>query len=249
MKLSDRLENEREFHNARFSSEVSLDRKSQVKYYFAIENGYQSFLAELDKYSINSDVLEIGSAKGENLLMLAEKVKSAVGIDISDVGVSRSNDLARSLGHDKKIRFEFMDAENLSFSDESFDLIFGTGVLHHLDMESALSEIRRCLRPGGYALFWEPMGHNYFINLYRNISPESRTPDEHPLLLSDFQLARKYFCSVEWYPFGLSSIACVFFKGDFLKKKFRTIFNKLDALLFRIPYFRRNAWFAILKLH
>jgi ubiquinone/menaquinone biosynthesis C-methylase UbiE len=46
------------------------------------------------------------------------------------------------------------DFENLPLKDASFDMIAGNGVLHHLpDMEKALSEIKRVLKPGGIAIF------------------------------------------------------------------------------------------------
>ena len=46
------------------------------------------------------------------------------------------------------------DAERLPFADESFDLVFGHAVLHHLpDLPGALAEFRRVLRPGGTLAF------------------------------------------------------------------------------------------------
>jgi ubiquinone/menaquinone biosynthesis C-methylase UbiE len=46
------------------------------------------------------------------------------------------------------------DCENLPLKDNSFDMITGNGVLHHLpDMEKALGEIKRVLKPGGVAVF------------------------------------------------------------------------------------------------
>jgi SAM-dependent methyltransferase len=46
------------------------------------------------------------------------------------------------------------DAESLPFADESFDLVIGHAVLHHLpDLERAFTEFRRVLRPGGRILF------------------------------------------------------------------------------------------------
>ena len=41
----------------------------------------------------------------------------------------------------------------MSFADNSFDLICGTGILHHLDIHAAFHEISRTLRPDGIAVF------------------------------------------------------------------------------------------------
>ena len=46
------------------------------------------------------------------------------------------------------------EAEQLPFADESFDLVFGHAVLHHIpDLERAFAEFRRVLRPGGTLAF------------------------------------------------------------------------------------------------
>ena len=81
--------------------------------------------------------------------------------------------------------------------DDSFDLVCGSGILHHLDLPAAMRELARVLRPSGRAVFMEPLGHNPAINAFRNRTPELRTPDEHPLLGKDLKLCRRYFGSVE----------------------------------------------------
>jgi SAM-dependent methyltransferase len=46
------------------------------------------------------------------------------------------------------------EAEQLPFEDESFDIVFGHAVLHHIpDLERAFGEFRRVLRPGGVIAF------------------------------------------------------------------------------------------------
>ena len=48
-----------------------------------------------------------------------------------------------------------------------FDIIYGTGILHHLNLKACLDEIERILKPGGKFVFIEPLGTNPVINLYR----------------------------------------------------------------------------------
>src|SRR5438270_352918 len=62
------------------------------------------------------------------------------------------------------IDFAVMDAEHTTFPDASFDLIVGSGILHHLDLDRTYTEIARLLAPGGRAVFVEPLGHNALIN-------------------------------------------------------------------------------------
>ena len=57
-----------------------------------------------------------------------------------------------------------MDCENLGFKDNSFDLIFGRAILHHLNLEKSSKEISRVLCKNGKAVFIEHLGMNPLIN-------------------------------------------------------------------------------------
>ena len=77
--------------------------------------------------------------------------------------------------------FRNMDAHDLQFADGSFDMVFGVGILHHLEFARAMREIHRVLRAGGKILFVEPLRHNPLARLVRWMTPHARTPDELPL--------------------------------------------------------------------
>jgi len=100
------------------------------------------------------DALEIGSGTGYfslNLLQLG-LIGRLVATDISPGMLGELVATAERLGLD--LETEAADAERLPFEDESFDLVFGHAVLHHLpDLPAALAEFRRVLRPGGTLAF------------------------------------------------------------------------------------------------
>jgi ubiquinone/menaquinone biosynthesis C-methylase UbiE len=98
--------------------------------------------------------LEIGAGTGYFTLnlMLAGLVREAVATDISHGMLATLSDSARSLG--LKVRTVRTEAERLPFPDESFDLVFGHAVLHHLpDLDASFAEFERVLRPGGTVVF------------------------------------------------------------------------------------------------
>jgi SAM-dependent methyltransferase len=171
-----------------------------------------------------------------------------VGIDISDVAIDKARETARAAGL-SAIEYHRMNAEQLQFEDESFDLICGTAILHHLDLTRAYAEVARVLRPGGLAVFMEPLGHNPLINLYRRATPQMRTIDEHPLMMRDVHLASRYFDKVSPRYFVLQSLAAVPFHAS---KHFRSILGVLetaDRTLFKmLPFTRRYAWQVILTM-
>jgi ubiquinone/menaquinone biosynthesis C-methylase UbiE len=98
--------------------------------------------------------LEIGAGTGYfSLNMLrAGLIGEATCSDISPGMLETLKDNAKRLGLD--VRTESADAERLPFADESFDLVFGHAVLHHIpDLPRAFAEFERVLAPGGTVLF------------------------------------------------------------------------------------------------
>ena len=98
--------------------------------------------------------LEIGAGTGYFTLnlMRAGLIGQATCSDISPGMLSTLSENAQRLGLD--VVTEPADAEHLPFEDESFDLVFGHAVLHHIpDLARAFSEFERVLAPGGTVLF------------------------------------------------------------------------------------------------
>ncbi|HWA54565.1 MAG TPA: class I SAM-dependent methyltransferase [Solirubrobacterales bacterium] len=100
------------------------------------------------------EALEIGSGTGYFSLNLVQLgvIEKLTATDISPGMLSQLSATAEALGLDvKTVRTE---AEVLPFADESFDLVFGHAVLHHIpDLDKAFAEFRRVLRPGGAIAF------------------------------------------------------------------------------------------------
>jgi SAM-dependent methyltransferase len=115
------------------------------------------------------------------------------GIDISDAEIARAWDTAREGGYDTEVDFRAGDAHQTGFDDASFDLIVGSAILHHLELDRALAELRRILAPGGRAVFLEPLAHNPILRLGRLLTPAARTPDEHPFTIDDWRLCAQHF--------------------------------------------------------
>jgi ubiquinone/menaquinone biosynthesis C-methylase UbiE len=98
--------------------------------------------------------LEIGAGTGYFTLNLlrAGVVREAVATDISAGMLQALQASAARL--QLPVETERCEAESLPFDDDSFDLVFGHAVLHHLpDLDAAFREFRRVLRPGGRVAF------------------------------------------------------------------------------------------------
>jgi SAM-dependent methyltransferase len=239
-----RVERERVFHDERFGEET---RQAQAKYYGAIKDGAKQFTDRVQELSAGADVLEFGCGNASQACALAATASSVYGIDISPVAIADAWERARAAGV-ANARFKVMNAEALTFPDKSFDLVFGRGIIHHLDLERSFAEIARVLRPGGAALFWEPLGENVLFKLYRALTPNVRTVDEHPLREADFTLAGRWFGSVRADCFGLSSLLTVPFRDTPFGDRLLAATSRIDRALFSLPKVKWQAWYALVDL-
>ena len=74
----------------------------------------------------------------------------ATGVDLSAISVERARRRCELAGHKPDLRVA--DAERLPFPDNTFDVVYSYGVMHHSpDTAQCLREARRVLKPGGEA--------------------------------------------------------------------------------------------------
>jgi SAM-dependent methyltransferase len=234
----DKQEREREFHNRAFAEGT---RHSAGTFYSIVRDSRRAFEGHLLSDCAGREVLEYGCGSGAESIALAKAGARVTGIDISDVAIAQAAGLAARNG--LAIRYQRMDAERLEFPANSFDIVYGVAILHHLDLDRAFASIAQVLRPGGRAVFIEPLGHNPAINLYRRLTPHMRTEDEHPLRMRDLAVANRYFGQVQHQFFNLSSLLAVPFRNTRGLNPLLDVLNGMDRLLFAVcPPARRYAW-------
>jgi SAM-dependent methyltransferase len=236
----DRVARERDFHNEMYASDGS--REEQAKYYWAISDGAADYKRMYQDLARGRDVLEYGCGDSRSFLTLAPAVKSLQAIDISEEVIQR---LKSDNIHDN-VSLHVMDAMNLTFPEDSFDLVFGSGIIHHLETETAVREVARVLRQDGRAIFWEPLGLNPLINIYRRLTPQARTPDEHPLVPKDLATIAKHLDLVEVRYYGLSTLAAVPLRNRRFGKALLGLGRRVDKVLFALPGVRHLAWYVLI---
>lgn len=241
----DRIERERQFHDARFAGGED-DRSAQMKYYVALKPCFDRYDRRRRVLARNAVVLEYGCAHGYNAIALAGVARRVEGIDISRQAVDAGNHEIAARGINN-VRLSVQNAEAMNFADGTFDFVFGSGILHHLDYDKAMAELRRVLKPGGVVLFTEPLGHNPAIEFYRRRTPEARTPDEHPLKVGDFHKFRGTFETTSVRLYGLAALGSVLFRKTPLLGPLRALGAGLDEVLLRIPGLKWWAWYALME--
>jgi SAM-dependent methyltransferase len=105
-----------------------------------------------EKDYIGKNVLDAGCGTGEYACWLASRGAHVTAIDLSDGSLQEARNYAKEAGIES-IRFEKRSVLRTGFPDETFDLVYCTGVLHHTpDPFGGLAELCRVLRPGGKIL-------------------------------------------------------------------------------------------------
>jgi SAM-dependent methyltransferase len=111
-------------------------------------------------------VLEIGCGNGADGAMFASQGAQYVGVDLTPEAVNATKRHFAAEGLDGQFRLE--NAEQLSFPDGSFDIVYSFGVLHHTEApHRAVSEVHRVLKPGGIALvmLYHRRSFNYYVRI------------------------------------------------------------------------------------
>jgi len=246
LKVNTRKEREKLFHEQAFATGT---RRSVRRLYSELTMIRTFLMDRLTAYGRGKRVLEYGCGSGELAVYLASNDAYVTGIDLSERAIQMAEERAGYESEKDRISFQVMDAENMTFPAGSFDLVYGTGVLHHLDLDRALSETCRVLSTRGIAIFAEPLGHNPFINLFRKLTPRLRTTDEHPLLKKDLVKIESYFREIDFFYFYLFSMLAVPFCRF---PGFRWLIHGLelfDKFLFSlIPWIRMQAWQIVMIL-
>ena len=204
-------------------------------------------------------LLDLGCGAGESSVYFARQGARCVAGDFSYGMLCAAKKLAQKYGVDIDTRM--INATNLEFANDTFDIVYASNILHHVDADKALHEIHRVLKPGGFACMWEPLKHNPIINVYRRIATEVRTEDEKPLSIFFVDKVKNVFSEVIYDTFWLSTLWILLrfyliervhpnkerYWKKILAEEFRlrrTYFRleRFDYILKKIPLMRRLAW-------
>jgi 2-polyprenyl-3-methyl-5-hydroxy-6-metoxy-1,4-benzoquinol methylase len=170
-----------------------------------------------DEYTNASQrLLDFGCGPGLYSVQFARIGYEVHGFDISPTNVQVARQLSEQYGFADRTHFAEGIAERLEYADGFFDVIAGIDILHHVEIPRAIAECLRVLKPGGLAVFKEPVEAPLFETLRNSrlgqwISPKSAsfdlhiTEDERKLTAADLDAVRSAAPHVEIHPFRIVS--------------------------------------------
>jgi 2-polyprenyl-3-methyl-5-hydroxy-6-metoxy-1,4-benzoquinol methylase len=156
-------------------------------------------------------VLEVGCGSGALAVYLALQGAEVVGIDVSQGNCRVANRRAEVSRVAGRATFRAEPVEHLDDPDGHYDLIVGNQVLHHLELAQAIPNLHRMLKPGGRAVFCEPvlfapqaLGRlRDSAMVTRRFPSRKDTPDERAISRSDLAEITRSFGRSETRPFQL----------------------------------------------
>lgn len=195
-----------------------------------------------ERFTPNSQLLDFGCGWGVNTLVFAEIGYRVDGFDISPKNVEAALELVHRHGMQDRVSVRVDTAERLSYPDASFDVVAGIDILHHVEVNPAVSEVRRILKPGGVAFFREPVVHPIFdllrnSSLVKSVWPNDKsferhiTDDERKLGRQDFSAIVQSFPNMRTESFRMLS------RLDAILPRSAAVLERLDYSLNGIPGF------------
>jgi ubiquinone/menaquinone biosynthesis C-methylase UbiE len=153
-------------------------------------------------------VLDFGCGSGENTLVLARRGARAIGVDISTSLIDLARRRLDVNGVGGAADFVAASAHDLPIASGSIDVVLGIAILHHLDLAATSREVHRVLRPGGRAVFQEPVRDSRLVRAVRRCIPYKApdvSPFERPLTTPELREFARPFSAMSmrafWLPF------------------------------------------------
>jgi len=234
---------ERQFHDDRARSRRTHDPHD---FYAAggLDDVWGAFLSQVGPLQ-GRTVLDFGCGEG---WAAAEYARRGAVVHSFDISLESVRKVAGG-----RIRLAVMAGEYLGYRANSFDLVLGVGILHHTDLSLVSREVARVLRPGGRALFIEPLAHNPLLRAFRALTPGRRTPTERPMTMRQIREFTRAFRCAHFRGYQLTSIipqGLLWATGN--RSLFRTSLRVTEAidgwLLSTVPPLHRYCWTSIIEV-
>lgn len=215
-----------------------LSRKEAVEYSYRL-------LGDMNQKSL----LEIGSGSGKQALFFAAQGAVVTVIDVSEESVSS----VRQSAQDQNIPLKalLMNAEDMTFKADQFDLIYINSVLMHVNQQKVLQECSRVLKKGGKLVVLEPLQYAPFVQIYRLLSSYRNIKPKYATLKM-FQEGKQYFSEyqhLEFYLFSSALLPLFYVQSEYLHKIYHFFAQGDTALIKLFPFLRYACWVSVAGYH
>ena len=166
--------------------------------------GRRMILNQLPKELKGLKILDYACGRGYLGIYLAIEGALVNGFDISQEAIKIAKALSERYNIAHLVKFDVLDAEKLNYQNEEFDIVIGTGALHHvIKYPKSSTELYRVLKPKGKAIFHENFGENPPMNWVRKKFTIKEDLGDTLLTTNDIEQFSTKFSKIEIIPFNL----------------------------------------------
>lgn len=195
-------------------------------------------------------IVDFGCGSGANSVHLANRGAHVWAVDISEDLIRIAQRRMAVSGRADGAQFIVGSAHDLPFPDGAIDVVFGIAILHHLDLKLVSREVHRVLKPGGRAIFQEPVRNSALVRFVRSLIPY-RAPDvspyERPLTDAELRAFAAPFASMRSRAFNLPFVPLAEFV-PVVKRRMNAVYRADGALLRRFPALRYYAGVRVFEV-
>jgi ubiquinone/menaquinone biosynthesis C-methylase UbiE len=195
-------------------------------------------------------VLDLGCGDGECTSLVASHGGDVAALDISLDLLAMARTRVVLDGYSRSVRPLCGSVHSIPMTSDSVDVVFGMAVLHHVDLKLAAQEVYRVLKPGGRAIFVEPIRNSKTLAAIRRLIPYRQpdiSPFERPLRFDEIDEFASRFRSWQRRVFELPFVQLA--RVCRIKPSWQSRAYALDTrLLHRFPPLRRFASVMVFEL-
>lgn len=206
--------------------------------------GMGEFLGALS----GKQVLEYGCGLGQLSVLLAKCGAEVTAFDLSPVSVEVTRRRAAINGVADRITAIVAAGETLPFADETFDIVVGKAVLHHLNAELAAPHLHRVLKSDGKAAFSEPMGMNPLLRFGREHLPyvdKNPRGADRPL---DYRTIDRWGQEFRDYTYREIQLFSMLERVFGFNRRLDALRRIDELLLSKLPFLRRYCRYVVLYM-
>jgi ubiquinone/menaquinone biosynthesis C-methylase UbiE len=158
-----------------YSNSTNLSSRIRIHENYSVnEQDWHSWLLEQMKLNPNIRVLELGCGDGSFWYKNKDGIHKGLKVTLSDNFAGMLNHTKEKLDDFFDFRYEQINAEEIPFEEDSFDVVIANHMLYHVpDRKQALKEVRRVLKTGG-VFYCSTIGNSHLIEfgeLLRDFDP------------------------------------------------------------------------------
>ncbi|MEE9211394.1 MAG: methyltransferase domain-containing protein [Phycisphaeraceae bacterium] len=195
------------------------------------------------------DTLEIACGNGIDAAICAHNGANVHAYDLSSRSIEMVRRRAEVNGLADRMKLQVTADLSQAFCGQTFDRIMGYAALHHIPLEGLAQRVYDRLRPGGMAVFAEPVINSKALHALRRCVPYyifEPTEDEQPLNDHDIARFARPFDRMVRREFQLTARLWPLFPNNW---PLAVALHRLDAWLLKLPFMRRFATVVVFGLY